>query len=224
MKVVLACALAMFTLQSVPPSYPPPFPREGISKVFENERMVVWQGVLGIRGEPTKMHRHEFDLVGVFLDDGQVRTQTVDGAVRDGSPFGRGAAVFQPRGVIHTEEVLVDGTRAVGIELKSAAPSSTGETIGASATNSEARVIVDNARVLIREFAWSPTRPLSRDSLGRDVVLIPLESGHIRQTDPRGVSRVERLVFGHVIAKPSEGAVVETAQAGTPRAVVVELK
>src|SRR5665811_576067 len=89
--------ILMCSLQSV---YPPPFPRDGISKVFENDRIVVWQGILGVKGEPTRMHHHQWDLVGVFLDDGHVRNELPDGTVRDSKPFSRGSVVFQPKGVV----------------------------------------------------------------------------------------------------------------------------
>ena len=113
MKMWSVSLLALLTLQS----YPPPFPREGVTKVLENEHVVVWHGVFP-KNRPTAVHEHRLDLVGVFFSEGRVRATMLDGSVRDGKPFGPGHVVFQPLGVIHVEESLVEGTRAVGLELK----------------------------------------------------------------------------------------------------------
>src|SRR4051794_22831567 len=113
MKMLALVGMALLAAQN----YPPPFPREGVTKLFENDRVVVWAGTF-VKNRPTPMHEHTMDLVGVFLSDGKVNTTLLDGTTREGKPFGNGSVVFGPKGVIHVEESLVDGTRARGIELK----------------------------------------------------------------------------------------------------------
>ena len=218
MKSVVCAVLLTVLAQAGSAVYPRPFPRPGITKVLETDKVVVWQGLLGAVGRPTAMHRHDMDLVGVFLDPGQVRTTQVDGAVRDGQPFQKGAAVFQPRGVIHVEEVLVDGTRAVGIELKNRAS-------GPSAERSPldgGRAILENDRVAIREYTWE-SAPLTRDAGGRDVVLVVLQSGVV-ESRTRDSTDSKQLVFGDVLHLPNQGTLTERAIGGRPRAIVVEVK
>ena len=40
--------------------YPPPYPREGVTMAFQNERVIVWTGVAGVKSRPTSMHQHVF--------------------------------------------------------------------------------------------------------------------------------------------------------------------
>src|SRR4029079_13829917 len=55
--------------------YPPPFPRDGVSKAVETDRFIVWVGVLGFKSPPSAVHSHSLDEIGVFLDDGgRIRT------------------------------------------------------------------------------------------------------------------------------------------------------
>ena len=68
-------------LLTVPQDYPPPFPREGATKVFENESVTVWD-VTWKAGVPTPMHQHRLELVGVTLVPGTVRVTLPDGATR----------------------------------------------------------------------------------------------------------------------------------------------
>ena len=49
MKTVFVAAAVLGLVQSSQPQLPPPFPRFGIEKVLENEHLVVWKGVLGVR-------------------------------------------------------------------------------------------------------------------------------------------------------------------------------
>ncbi|MEX2512932.1 MAG: hypothetical protein WD398_08505 [Cyclobacteriaceae bacterium] len=218
-------AIAGLLIWSFQSDYPPPFPRNGISKVYENDRIVVWQGILGVKGEPTPMHHHQRDLVGVFLDDGQVRNKLPDGTMRVGNLFSRGSVVFQPKGVVHTEEVLMDGTRAVGIEPKSInAGDSQNLMQETSSCESDGRVIIDNNRVVIREYVWPAGREIVRHTGGRDVVIVPLESGRVCQSHHDGSSSIERLVFGQVIVKVGDQTYQEEVASGSPRAIIVEIR
>ena len=51
MKILAAGLLFAFS------TYPPPFPREGATKVLENESVVIWD-VTWENGKPTPMHQH----------------------------------------------------------------------------------------------------------------------------------------------------------------------
>ena len=221
MKTVAAIAV-LGLLPLAQPSLPPPFPRPGIEKAFENDYLIVWKGLLGLKGMPTAMHHHERDLVGVFLDPGQVRTMLQDGTAREGSPFVRGAAVFQPRGVTHIEEVLVDGTRAVGVEPKPGGPARP----GASTTvpPDDGRVVIDNEYVVVREYVWAAGTPVRQVLRGARTVLVALESGEILESSPGGTPAPVRLVFGDVSLATAERTRVTVAARGTPRVITVTVK
>ena len=158
MKLTTISVLAALALQA----YPPPFPREGVTKLFENEWVVVWHGVFP-KNRPTAMHEHKLDLVGVFLSHGQVKNTTLDGSVRLGKPFGPNHVVFQPSGVIHSEESFIEGTKAVGIELKGPPkPSVLDSSMDAvKLAPSIYRTLLDNERVRVIELIARPgeTRP-----------------------------------------------------------------
>lgn len=213
------------------PHYPPPFPRPGVSKSFENGRVIVWQGLVGFKGRPTVMHEHTMDQVAVFFDDGvRVRTTMLDGTTRESAtPTQRGAVSFQPKGVIHIEEVLNDGLRAVAIELKPQNRQTLQEPSGSAAAGpllgrDGATLRLDNARVVIWDDQWPAGRPVPSVVHTRDSVIVPLESGSVRRTMANGTIRVIELAFGDPMFIPRGEVAREDVLKGSPRAIIVELK
>jgi len=96
--------------------YPLGYPRPGAKKLFENDRVIVWDNVWA-PGVPTPMHFHDKDTVVVFLTDGQVKSTTLDGkAVVGSNSFG--LVRFSPRDRTHTEELVSGKARAIITELK----------------------------------------------------------------------------------------------------------
>jgi hypothetical protein len=114
MKQIVAFALLLGLVQT----YPPPFPREGVTKILENDYVVAWDAHFP-QNVRTAMHEHALDVAAYLLTPGQVRTTLPDGTTREGKPFNGGHVVFNAQGVIHIEEWLTD-THAIGMELKTA--------------------------------------------------------------------------------------------------------
>src|SRR3990170_5346953 len=109
-----------FVLLLAAQSYPPPFPRDGATKVLENESVVVWD-VTWAKGKPTPMHEHVVDVVGVTLVPGTVRVTLPDGSTRESERDTAGAVSAGGKGLIHMEEGTSDvPRRAILIELKEA--------------------------------------------------------------------------------------------------------
>lgn len=96
--------------------YPLAFPRPGSKKIFENERVIVWD-YTWMLGVATPMHFHDKDVVVVFLEDGDLSSTTPDGKVTVNS-FKPGAVRFSPRDRIHTETLVRGKQRAIITELK----------------------------------------------------------------------------------------------------------
>ena len=60
---------------------PPPFPRDGANKVFENEQVIIWD-VSWAKGEPTPLHEHRFASLAVTVQPGRVKSYLADGTTR----------------------------------------------------------------------------------------------------------------------------------------------
>lgn len=60
------------------PDYPHAFPREGVVKRFENERVIIWE-VVWPDGVPQPYHRHRYDMTGTFLRWGPLKATRPDG-------------------------------------------------------------------------------------------------------------------------------------------------
>jgi hypothetical protein len=105
----------------VPPTanasgFPNAFPRPNSIKVYEDNRILVWD-YTWTPGVPTPMHFHDKDVVVIYLGNGSLRSTTADGksVVNKWAP---GDTRFNLRDRVHTE-TLVEGTlRAIITELK----------------------------------------------------------------------------------------------------------
>ena len=96
--------------------YPLAFPREGVKKVLENDRVVIWD-YTWIKGRPTVMHFHDKDVVVVYMADGKLKSTTVDGmSTINDLTFGK--TTFNAPNRTHSEELVEGSARAVITEFK----------------------------------------------------------------------------------------------------------
>ena len=96
--------------------YPNAFPRPGVKNILENDRVAVWD-YTWLPGAPTPVHFHDKYVVVVYLEDGAVRSTTLDGnSVVNEISFSLTTA--NPRARLHTEEVVRGKARAIIMELK----------------------------------------------------------------------------------------------------------
>ncbi|HYL34370.1 MAG TPA: hypothetical protein VEV17_00505 [Bryobacteraceae bacterium] len=119
--------------------WPPQFPREGATKLFENDRIIVWEQV----GRPKDafMHRHVRDTIVFGLQGGRVDTLAVDGKKNDGKAErdatariypgngGVGSVQYTKAGLGPHAEVAPDPNsipRTIFIELKGTEPKDCG--------------------------------------------------------------------------------------------------
>ena len=223
-----AALAALVSLAPAPaaPKYPPAFPRDGVVKIAENDRVIVWD-LRWKKGVPTAMHEHTLDVVGVFLEGVTTRTVAIDGTTRTGIAKQKGDAVFQPRGVIHTEEAVSDGGRVIAVELKDVPPPPplpSRPDLPPGFPRDGAARLIDNNRVTVWDFTWLPGKPVPMHFHDKDTVVVFLEPGRIKSTDAEGRTTVAERKFGDVSLNARNRAHTEETIEGSPRAIVVELK
>ena len=149
----IVAALVALAAQTLPPAYP----RLGAAKLIENQRVVVWN-IAWLKGEPSPLHRHIYDLVGVYHAPGDRMIIAVDGSKRPVTTKA-GDIAFQRKGVTHIEEGTSDSPlRAVFVEMKDEGASGT---VTAAPNGSPppfaeigARQLLDNDRVAVWSYAY----------------------------------------------------------------------
>jgi hypothetical protein len=96
--------------------YPLAFPRPGVKKILENDRVIVWD-YTWTPDALTPMHFHDKDVVVVFLEDGDLKSTTPDGqsVVNSYTPV---TVRFNTRNRVHTETLVRGKQRAIIAELK----------------------------------------------------------------------------------------------------------
>ena len=96
--------------------YPLAFPREGVKKVLENNRVLVWD-YTWTPGKPTAMHFHDKEVVVVYVANGELKSTTPDGK-SDVNPISFGLTRFNAPNRSHTEELVKGSARAIIVEFK----------------------------------------------------------------------------------------------------------
>ena len=96
--------------------YPAAFPRPGVTKALDNERVLVWD-YSWKPGEPTPMHFHDKDVVVTYVAEGALKSTTPDGQSTT-NEFWPGTVRFNARDRVHTEVLARGQGRAIIVELK----------------------------------------------------------------------------------------------------------
>lgn len=152
--IATAVGILTFFLQIQP--LPPPYPRDGTTKLFENERVIVWDVTWLQQAYP--VHRHIYDYSGVYYTNGDRFIISESGA-RSRTSSVAWDTFFYRRGVTHSEEgASSDPLRGVFVEFKEPAP------LGVVATNASSptfpgapgRKLRESERVVIWEFVPGP--------------------------------------------------------------------
>jgi hypothetical protein len=96
--------------------YPAAFPRPHVTKLLENDKVIVWDYVWRL-GEPTPMHFHDKDTMVVYEANGSLQSTTPDGKTKI-SEYVFGDIRFNRRDRTHTELLVRGHAHAVITELK----------------------------------------------------------------------------------------------------------
>jgi hypothetical protein len=216
-NLVLALLLALPVAAVTGPAraadtYPPPYPRPNATKLMDNERINAWD-VYWIKNQPTPMHTHQIDQFSITLAAGLLHTRRPDAEWTKPNMSKVGSVTFVPAGTTHQEEGLSDVPQhKIMLEIKPSPDNSGshGTQPGESATK-----LFENPRLVAWDMNWKPGEKIARPAETLDTVTMFIEGGTLNNV----AHKMGDAVFSH--ATPAH---TETASAGSPHVVVVELK
>ena len=212
-------------------SYPHAYPREGAKKLFDNDRVTIWE-VNWIKNVPQPIHRHLYDMAGVYLRYGFINVTTPDGKVNASGPFEVPRPYFQKAGITHKEEAVGgpnDPERlAIMVDLKEPAASGavaspTSEVLPAFPREG-AKDVLDNPRVRMWDYTWEVKKPAAMHVHDRDAVEIWVTGGTLLVKTPDGKSETRVVSAKDARFIPKGRTESEEAVSGSPRAITIELK
>jgi hypothetical protein len=208
-------------------AYPPAWPREGATRLFENDRVIAWETVWKADvAQP--VHEHKYDLTGVFLRWGRIKVTRPDGTVSDNpEPFEVPRPYFQAKGVIHTEEGVGHPERhAISIEIKENGPPPLEPKPGMALAfpRDGAKQVLDNERVTIWDYSWQPGKPVPMHFHHKDAIVVFVQGGTLVLKGPDGREQTSARAYKEVVFSPRGGTHSEEVVSGTPRAMIIELK
>ena len=149
---------------------PPAYPRPGTSKLLENTRVIVWD--ISWLKQQYPLHRHPYDLTGVYYTDGD-RTIVSESGERRPVHTAAWDTAFQLKGVTHIEEGASDTPlRAVFVEMKEPSASGAIDTSAGAAAfpAGGGKQLRDNERSILWEFV--PPPPAKTHKHQRDAIVI----------------------------------------------------
>jgi len=105
MKLIAALIAAFALAQGS--TFPPPYPRAGTTSLIDNERVQVWDVTWPKTAAAPLMHRHLYDMTGVYYWPGDRMITSTDGTKRP-VHTDAGRIQWQLKGVTHIEEGASD--------------------------------------------------------------------------------------------------------------------
>ena len=217
LQTMLLVTLCTVNALAQPQTLPPPFPRTNATKLFDNDRINVWD-IVWPKGQPTALHRHVYDQVGTYYVRGGRTITTPDGQARSNMTE-IGALSDTKRGTTHVEEGNTDPPlRAVFIELKQDNPSGLPTAAGTPAFPRDgAKQVMDTPRVTAWDVVWAPSAFTYQAA--RETVIVFLGDGQVRRSS--GLVPVKSGTMVHLDRGASERLEMVS---GSPRVLFFELK
>jgi hypothetical protein len=180
----------------------------GTTPVIDNARVRVW------------------DLTSVTRSTALPSDPALDSVIVSLEPAAAaGHVVFRSGGSTHGPEAPV-GTHVVVIELKDARvpPMKNASGYPNAFPRKDSKKIVDNGKVLVWDFSWTPGEPTRMHFHDKDVVVIYLETGDLKSTTPDNQAVVNHYPAGTIKFNPRDRTHTELLTAGRQRAIITELK
>ncbi len=209
-------------------SYPPAFPRHGATKLFDNERVTVWDATWPI-GADQPIHEHKYDMAIVYLRYGKIKVTTLDGKASISEPFDVPRPASQIKGRTHKEEAMGNPgdpeRRAIMVDLKTSAGSLALQPGQEPAYPREgAKDAVDNAHMRIWDYTWLPKKPVAQHVHDKDSVEVFVADGTLVTHFADGRQESKTVAYGDTRFVPRGQVDTEEATSGSPRAFIIELK
>lgn len=230
-RLVVGILVAFASIGAHAKDYPHAFPREGTQQLFDNERVTAWR-VHWIKGIAQPIHRHRFDMAGVYLRYGPIRVTSPEGIVSPQRPaFEVPRPYFQEKGVTHREEMIgfpayAPERLAIMFDLKEVPSEPTPIQAGMTSAfpRPGATMAIDNSRVTEWDYTWKVGQPVPTHVHDKDSVQVFFQGGTIRFIGADGTVTTKTFAFGDARFIPRGTIDREEAIDGSPRAITIELK
>jgi hypothetical protein len=229
--IVTACAVASLagalagTRLLAQQELPPPFPRTNATKLFENDRINVWN-IVWPKGQPSPLHRHIYDQVGTYYERGGRTITTPDGQSRSAMTE-VGSLSTTRKGTTHVEEGNTDPPlRAVFIELRQTTPSGKpAADVGQAALPREgAKQVLDDDRVIAWDLTWAAGAQGMKYRAPLETVIVWLGDGTLRVTPASGSPTTMPVKAGTMRHLDRGAAETLEMASGSPRAMIFQFK
>jgi hypothetical protein len=191
----------ILTLLLAPPAVPaPPPPLEEARQLIDNDRVTVRE-LTSLSSKAAPAGKRNNDLVVIDL----VKTR----------------AFFASNGVTHDMP-----SHAILIELKdvSSPPVPNQTPYPLAFPRKGAKKILENNRVIIWDYTWTPAKPTVMHFHDKDVVVVYLADGQLKSTTPDGKSEVNTIAFGLTRFNAPNRSHSEELVKGSGRAIITEFK
>ena len=193
MRLIGAVLVLLIQVQPLPP----PYPRDGTTKLLENDRVIVWDVSWLQQAYP--VHRHFYDYAGVYYTNGD-RIIVSERGARSRTTSVAWDTFFFRRGVTHSEEgASNDPLRGVFLEFKE--PDAPGVVLTDANTpvfpGIAGKNVRESERVVIWEFVPAPGPEPSPHRHTRDAVVVAFTNQKPRVTFvPRGTLHADEETTG----------------------------
>jgi len=219
------CAAGLLVAQV----YPHAFPREGAKKLFENDRVAAWE-VTWKKNVLQPIHRHLYDMAGVYLRYGAINVTTPEGRVSPSRPFEVPRSYFQLRAITHKEEGVggLDDPERLAIMLDLKEPEATGAVAKSDMPPAFPRdgavMTLDNPRVRMWDYTWIVNQPVPMHIHERDSVEVYVTGGTLLRRTADGKEETRTVATKDARFVPQGRIDSEEALSGSPRAITIEPK
>ena len=207
--------------------YPHAYPREGVTKRFENERVIIWE-VVWLDGVAQPYHRHRYDMTGVFLRWGPLRVTRPDGTFTVSETPSEVPSTFLLRkGVTHKEEGIGQPERhSIMIDLKEYAPPprEPRSDVPPAFPRDGAALVLDEDRVAVWDVQLTAGEEVPLHVHNADTVAVFLTGGTIRSIGEDGTAVDSTYAYKDVRFWPAGRVHREVVVDGSPRAYLFELR
>jgi len=204
----------------------PPFPRDGATKVQDNDRVFTWDTTLQ-KGKSVGPSKLDLDQVSVSLTEGAKKFTMSDGTW-DIEQERLGSVRYDPKGTTLQEECISDTPcRAMVFQLKDyvSEPWPTREGVPPQFPRINTVKLFETDRITVWDQVWKPAEPIVRHAHYHRTVTVFLQGGTIHTIPDSGIpnppfTRNPGEVLANVTFNPD--AHIEEGLTGLPRAIWIE--